>query len=234
MHLVDVHSAKVVRSSLDGQIIRKTRRYFQNFHHLQFLCSTSHPVPEHFPSSALAKPSGLIEGRIDMSVAGGEKDYMLLIDWWIDQLMNWFVCCFIIWGIFMGKQGWILTINHPSDPRVNSITKDQMPTNHMQIDAVYMLGPIIQMIIWQYKQWSSEQRPTNFPISQTQIQIPKVSTWQMRVTSLSPLPRSREYCWTGAPSALGFLWNTFGWFLVSISIQFNVKMKKDWNCKFEV
>ena len=34
---------------------------------------TSHPVPEHFPSSALAKPSGLIDGRTDISVAGGHR-----------------------------------------------------------------------------------------------------------------------------------------------------------------
>ena len=50
----------------------------------QLLCSTSHPVPEHFPSSALANPSGLIEGRTDMSVAG--TDQRLLVDWLIDWL----------------------------------------------------------------------------------------------------------------------------------------------------
>ena len=141
---------------------RKTRRHFQNFHYRQLLCSTSHPVPEHFPSSALAKPSGLIEGRIDMSVAVGEKEYMLLIDW----LMNCFVCCFFICGILMGTHVWRLTINHPSDPRINSIAKDQVPANRTQIDAVYIARVrSLDDLIWQYKQWSSGQRPTNFPIS---------------------------------------------------------------------
>ena len=62
----------------------------KHFPSINIICrsflSTSHPVPEHFPSSALAKPSGLIEGRTDMSVAGG--DYRFLLDCFINELIE--------------------------------------------------------------------------------------------------------------------------------------------------
>ena len=92
LDLVDVLSSKVVSSSLKKNVgsIKESQYYiFLHFPFTKLITSTcskytspntncrsnptSHPVPEHFPSSALAKPSGLIDGRTDISVAGGHR-----------------------------------------------------------------------------------------------------------------------------------------------------------------
>ena len=92
LNLVDVLSSKIVSSSLkkmlavSGKVnitfvyISPSQNWLlplaQSILPLITNCRsnpTSHPVPEHFPSSALAKPSGLIDGRTDISVAGGHR-----------------------------------------------------------------------------------------------------------------------------------------------------------------